>query len=657
MSPAQPIKFKPRPDRLLEASTFVSNSYLSSSPIAQEILARDLAECCDDYGTHDCRCGHDYDDDVDFETEPLEVTNAQGSSFAPRSSGVAYGTLRPIITTETAASSDVALSRDAERSLLRDNHILPPKHRRGLAEPAWRQMYRRMFSTKVPQSDEVGPIISASSTKALESTPLLQDFYLDPPSPTESEEINRWEAAVAANVLKTTWQREAQTLTQYSRSLIITFLLHYSVTVTSVFTVGRIGRLELGAVSLATMTANITCYAPVQGLSTCLDTLCAQAYGSGHKHLVGLQLQRMTYLLWMLLVPIVTLWWFSGSVLASIIPEPETAALAGLYLRVLILGTPGVAAFESGKRFVQAQGLFHATTFVLLIGASVNIFANWLFVWKMGWGFTGAATAVVFTQNLLPFLLFLYVRFIEGMECWNGLTRRAFSNWGPMVKLALPGMIMVEAQYFAFEVLTLAASQFGSAHLAAQSVVVTVTSTTFNIPFPLSIAASTRVANLIGARLSGAAKTSAKVALVAGCLVGLFNLALLSSLRFKIPYLFTNDEEVAAIVSEVLPICAVLQLFDALAAISHGLLRGIGRQSIGSFTNLGSYYLVALPISFSTGWVLGWKLEGLWFGIAIGLAVVSSVELWYLYQANWDHAVEEAEMRMRSDDVCHGEFK
>lgn len=70
---------------------------------------------------------------------------------------------------------------------------------------------------------------------------------------------------------------------------------------------------------------------------------------------------------------------------------------------------------------------------------------------------------------------------------------------------------MVEAQYFAFEVLTLAASQFGSAHLAAQSVVVTVTSTTFNIPFPLSIAASTRVANLIGARLSGAAKTSAKV--------------------------------------------------------------------------------------------------------------------------------------------------
>jgi len=115
--------------------------------------------------------------------------------------------------------------------------------------------------------------------------------------------------------------------------------------------------------------------------------------------------------------------------------------------------------------------------------------------------------------------------------------------------------------------------------------------------------------------------TSFKQALVAGCLVGLFNLTLLSSLRFKLPYLFTKDEEVAEIVSNVLPICAVLQIFDALAAISHGLLRGIGRQHIGSFTNLGSYYLIALPISFACGWCLGWKLHGLWFGIAIGLAV------------------------------------
>lgn len=200
-------------------------------------------------------------------------------------------------------------------------------------------------------------------------------------------------------------------------------------------------------------------------------------------------------------------------------------------------------------------------------------------------------------------------------------------------------MIMVEAQYFAFEVLTLASSHFGNSYLAAQSVVVALTSTTFNISFPLSIAASTRVANLIGAGLSDAARTSAKVvstrigsstdlsslcseqALIASCIVGLFNLTLLNSLRFGLPFLFTKDKEVIAIVSHVLPICAVLQVFDSLAAMSHGLLRGIGRQGIGGYTNIFAHYLVALPISFATGWFLEWKLEGLWFGVTIGLAV------------------------------------
>lgn len=416
----------------------VSTSYLSRSPLAEEIIARDLAECVDDDGDSDHDRNWDSDSLLGAE-DHLDLSAALGAPLISRPTGIAYGTLRPTIAadvpgTPALAPRDVVASRRAERSLLRDNHIIPPKHPRRFEESRWRQLYRRLFSTKVPVGDEeednFGPLLSRVSTKALESTPLLTEDGQGYVSPSPSEQQFQWDAAVAGNLIKTTWQREAQTLGQYSRSLIVTFLLHYSVTVTSVFTVGRIGRLELGAVSLATMTANITCYAPVQGLSTCLDTLCAQAYGSGHKKLVGLQLQRMTYLLWMLLLPIVTLWWYSERVLASIIPDPETAALAGLYLRVLILGTPGVAAFESGKRFVQAQGLFHATTWVLLVGAPLNVAANWFFVWKLELGFPGAAAAVVFTQNLLPFLLFLYVRFIEGMECWNGLSKRAFHNWG-----------------------------------------------------------------------------------------------------------------------------------------------------------------------------------------------------------------------------------
>ncbi|KAJ9131727.1 MATE efflux family protein [Pleurostoma richardsiae] len=417
------------------------------------------------------------------------------------------------------------------------------------------------------------------------------------------------------------------TLAGYTRSLAVTFLLHYSITLASIFVVGRIGKTELGAVSLATVTANITCYSPIQGLATSLDTLCAQAYGSGHRSLVAL-------------------WYHADTIFATFIPEKDTALLAARYLRILVVGTPGVAAFEAGKRFVQAQGLFHGTTYVLLLGAPFNIFLNWLLVWKLDWGFAGAPIAMACTQLLLPVLLLGYVCFIDGSQCWDGFSWRAFSNWGPMLKLALPGLLMIEAQYFAFELLTIVSGQFGGASLAAQSILVTLGSASYQVPFAVSIAASTRVANLIGTKLSHAAWTSAKVALSAGFIVGIFNMIILGMGRHVLPGLLTADSEVRHIVLAVLPTLAVMQVFDAMAATSHGLLRGIGRQFVGGYTNLLSFYLVALPISFSTSFALGWKLQGLWVGVTVGLLIVTFIEMVYLFNADWERAVDEAENRV-----------
>jgi Na+-driven multidrug efflux pump len=80
-------------------------------------------------------------------------------------------------------------------------------------------------------------------------------------------------------------------------------------------------------------------------------------------------------------------------------------------------------------------------------------------------------------------------------------------------------MIMIEAQFSVLEILTIAAGRFGTSQLAAQGVLVTLTSTSFNIPFPLAIATSTRVANLIGANLSKAARVTAKVVCIHGFLL------------------------------------------------------------------------------------------------------------------------------------------
>jgi multidrug resistance protein, MATE family len=185
----------------------------------------------------------------------------------------------------------------------------------------------------------------------------------------------------AALTKKRVIRNEVKLVAQYSVSLILANLLQFSLNVTSMIVVGGRGKIDLGAISVASMTANITGIVVLQGLCTSLDTLCPQAWGAGSKKLVGLHVQRMVLLLWCASIPIAFFWLFATRLLVHILPDPETAKLAGLYLRILILGLPGLTTFEAGKRILTSQGKFFPVMCILFIGASFNVLASWLFVW------------------------------------------------------------------------------------------------------------------------------------------------------------------------------------------------------------------------------------------------------------------------------------
>jgi len=552
------------------------------------------------------------------------------------------------------AESDWEAAIREERSLLRDNKLIPRKHprresggeeesesglRKVLSIPGFSSRKKSVPAVEEEDEDRIAPDETTGLLEGRDPTAA----YGGEGSPENV--AKKWEEAVENGQIQTTWQRETKVLCRYSAPLILTFILQNSLTLTSVFTVGRIGKIELGAVSLGSMTANITGYAVYHGLATSLDTLCAQAYGSGKRKLVGLQLQRMVFFLWAITIPIAVIWFCGTEILGAIVPEKETAVLAGQYLRVLIIGAPGYAAFESGKRYVQAQGRFDATLYVLLIAAPLNVLMHYLFVWHFKWGFIGCPIAVVITECLMPILLMLYVRFIGGMECWPGFSRKALTNWGPMVRLALPGLVMVLAEFLAFEILTLASARISATHLAANTVLQSLSVLTYQLPFPLSIAASTRCANLIGAGLPDAAKVTSRVTFGIGIFIGMFNMIALSALRKKIPWLFTNEADVVALAAACLPVNAAFQLFDSLAAQCNGLLRGLGKQEIGGYVNLFAYYVIALPLSFALGFALHFDLIGLWAGPAVGLAIVSAVEAIYIYRISYEGASEEAARR------------
>ncbi|CDK26504.1 unnamed protein product [Kuraishia capsulata CBS 1993] len=444
----------------------------------------------------------------------------------------------------------------------------------------------------------------------------------------------------------TTLRSESTTLLKYCVPLIITFFLEQAFSVVCVMTVGHLGAKELAAVSLASMTSTIV-LAIFEGISTALDTLCPQAYGAGNYYAVGIHCQRCTLFSLVLFIPAATFWYFSGYVLQYLIEDKEVIRLTQLFLRILIIAGPPYICFENGKRYLQAQGIFDAGTIILFITAPLNVVLNYLLVWNetIGLGYIGAPIASCINFWLMAILLWLYVIFVDGEECWGGLSKQALYHWIDLSKLAIPGVIMLEAESLAYEILTLFASYLGTVALASQSAVSSVVSLVYMIPFAVSIASSTRLANFVGSGNVNSAKLAARVGLYASFISACLNCLVLFLGGPLIARMFTSDEEVITQIEKLCPLVALFEIFDGMATAASGLLRALGLQGIGGVVNLVGYYVIAVPLALVFTFKTGLGIYGLWVGNGIGLLFIGITEMYYFYTADWEEVLESARKR------------
>ncbi|CAI4503099.1 BHH_G0023640.mRNA.1.CDS.1 [Saccharomyces cerevisiae] len=448
-----------------------------------------------------------------------------------------------------------------------------------------------------------------------------------------AEIANTWESAIeSGQKISTTFKRETQVITMNALPLIFTFILQNSLSLASIFSVAHLGTKELGGVTLGSMTANITGLAAIQGLCTCLDTLCAQAYGAKNYHLVGVLVQRCAVITILAFLPMMYVWFvWSEKILALMIPERELCALAANYLRVTAFGVPGFILFECGKRFLQCQGIFHASTIVLFVCAPLNALMNYLLVWndKIGIGYLGAPLSVVINYWLMTLGLLIYAMTTKHKErplkCWNGIIpkEQAFKNWRKMINLAIPGVVMVEAEFLGFEVLTIFASHLGTDALGAQSIVATIASLAYQVPFSISVSTSTRVANFIGASLYDSCMITCRVSLLLSFVCSSMNMFVICRYKEQIASLFSTESAVVKMVVDTLPLLAFMQLFDAFNASTAGCLRGQGRQKIGGYINLVAFYCLGVPMAYVLAFLYHLGVGGLWLGITSALVMMS----------------------------------
>jgi len=355
-------------------------------------------------------------------------------------------------------------------------------------------------------------------------------------------------------------------------------------------------------------------------------------------------------IMWMMSIPISFIWWNAESILLMCGQHPEITSLTKIYCRWMIPGLLPLLIFECFKKYLQTQGKVVETLYALVVAGALNVIVHYYFIYYLQWGFVGGPIALCITYVCLPFILLVFVKMFDShKDTWYGWSWKAMDDWMPFLKMGVPGMLMYCAEWWASEVIALAAGFIGDTDLAAQSVVTTTNSIIFMIPLGISVAVNTRVGNLLGAGQPEKAKKSMYVAFFINfvfCIVMVFVLALFRNVW---GHIFTNDQEVVNLVEKVLIIYAIAQIFDGTQGVAAGVLRGLGKQNLGFVMNFISYYLIGLPTSLVLAFPYNQGIFGLWWGLLLAFIACSGLYFVVLIKSDWKKEALFAQERVREE--------
>ncbi|XP_061030586.1 multidrug and toxin extrusion protein 2 isoform X7 [Eubalaena glacialis] len=298
-------------------------------------------------------------------------------------------------------------------------------------------------------------------------------------------------------------------------------------------------------------------------------------------------------------------------------------------------------------KYLQNQGIMWPQVLSGVVGNCVNGLANYILVSVLGLGVRGSAcanTVSQFTQAV--FLLLCIVKKKLHLDTWAGWSSQCLQGWGPFFRLAVPSMLMTCIEWWAYEIGSFLMGLLSVLDLSAQAIIYEVATVVYMIPMGLSIAVCFRVGTALGAADTVQAKRSA----VSGtlCTVGtsLVVGTVLSLLRNKLGHIFSNDEEVVALVSKVLPLYIVFHLFEAVCCLYGGVLRGTGRQAFGAVVNAVAYYVVGLPLGAVLTFVVGLGITGLWLGMLACVFLAAAAFVTSTAWMDWKRAAEEVQKRV-----------
>ncbi len=397
--------------------------------------------------------------------------------------------------------------------------------------------------------------------------------------------------------------------------------------------VGRVGVVPLGACGFANTLLSVPLVLGF-GVLSAVSVRAAHSHGGGRPREAGESVR-------------------GGLAAATILSVPVLVALYALLPHIGIFGQPQAVNDAVGgylilcgwsmvpvfftcvsKNFCEALGRPWEPFWIMLGGVLLNALLAWILIFgKWGapaMGLEGAGLATLLARIVVMAAMFAYPALSRSLRAaWpsDWFAGGAGASLRRILAIGLPagGLHLCEVSGFAFGSIMM--GWIGVVPLAAHQIAITCAATTFMVPLGLSQAVCVRIG-----QARGAGKTDRLRAISFGALglavgfMGVFVVVFMVCGR-AIAGWFVADPQVVLLTAQLLLIAGIFQIFDGIQVVSVGALRGFEDTRMPMYIGILSYWIVALPVSWFSGFVLGWGARGVWFGFVVGLAVAAATLL------------------------------
>jgi len=439
------------------------------------------------------------------------------------------------------------------------------------------------------------------------------------------------------------WWPELKATFALSVPLVFSQLAAIAIKATDVVMMGWLGPEFLAAGALAA-----TLFFPFHhfgtGIVSAVMPMAAQAKGARDFRGVRRSVRQGLWVALMLGVLFAALLWYSREILIALGQNAALADLAGSYLQIVLWSFTPIFWFMVLRCLVTIHARARAIAVITLVAVGLNGLGNYALMFG-NFGMprlelVGAAISSVVVESVMCLALLIYLSWHRDFRRYNLLVRLWRADWPrffEVLRLGMPMGLTTLAETSLFSAAGILMGWLGTAELAAHAVALQCAATAFMIPLGISLAVTARVglaagagdstgigrAGWIGLGLGMAAMSiSASIFWFAGPqLVGLF---LDSNISANLPVI---DLAVSFLI-----VAAVFQLVDGLQVVGVGALRGLKDTNIPMWFAIFGYWGVGMPLAYILGFPLAMGGEGIWGGLAAGLAVVAVLAVWRFYR-------------------------